>query len=87
MALCMSYRYRMEFYPEIDLLAFMGLYATVSNPALLARFSRCRRWMLAATVVSIMSAFAVMVLYNLSHFGSLQPSQHNGIVQYYMNRF
>ncbi len=35
-AIYMSYRYRMEFYPEIDLLAFLGLYATVSNPDLLA---------------------------------------------------
>jgi hypothetical protein len=31
-AISMSYRYRMEFYPEIDLLAFLGLYATVSDP-------------------------------------------------------
>ena len=65
----MTYRYRMEFYPEIDLLAFLGLYVTVSDPALLARFNRGRRWMLAATVVSVVSAFALMALNKVSDTG------------------
>ncbi len=65
-AIFMSYRYRMEFYPEIDLLAFLGLYATVSNPALLLRFNRYRRWILAAAMVSILSAFAALILYWLT---------------------
>jgi hypothetical protein len=82
----MNYRYRMEFYPEMDLLAFLGLYATVSNPALLARFNRCRRWMLAAAVVSIVSAFAAMVLYKLSDWGPSQPLLRDGVVHYYVHR-
>jgi hypothetical protein len=81
----MCYRYRMEFYPEMDLLAFLGLYVTVSNPALLARFNRCRRWMLAATIVSIVSAFAIMVLYKVSDFGPSQPYLRNGVVHYYLH--
>lgn len=84
-AIYMSYRYRMEFYPEIDLLAFLGLYATVSNPALLVRFNRCRRWMLAAAMVSIVSAFAAMVLYWLSNWGLSQPYVRNGLVHYYLH--
>jgi len=79
----MTYRYRMEFYPEIDLLAFLSLYATVSNPTLLARFNRCRRWMLAATVVSIVSAFAAMLLYKISGPGTTEQYLHNGLVNYY----
>jgi hypothetical protein len=79
----MNYRYRMEFYPEMDLLAFLGLYATIRNPALLARFNRCRRWMLAAAVVSIVSAFAAMVLYKLSDWGPSQPLLRDGVVHYY----
>ena len=84
-AIYMSYRYRMEFYPEIDLLAFLGLYATVSNPVLLARFNRCRRWMLAATATGIASAFALLVLYKLSPWGPSQQLLHNGLVSYYLH--
>jgi len=83
-AVSMNYRYRMEFYPEIDFLAFLGLYATVSNPALLARFNRCKRWMLAATIVSIFSAFAALVLYNFSEFGPAQLILRNGLVHNYL---
>jgi hypothetical protein len=84
MFIYMNYRYRMEFYPEMDLLAFLGLYATVSNPTLLARFNRCRRWMLAAAFVSIVSAFAAMLLYKVSGWGSAQSLLRNGIVHYYL---
>jgi hypothetical protein len=83
-AISMNYRYRMEFYPEIDLLAFLGLYATVSNPVLLARFNRCRRWMLAAAILSIVSAFAIMVLYKLADLGPAQNHLRNGIIHFYM---
>ena len=79
----MTYRYRMEFYPEIDLLAFLGLYVTVSDPALLARFNRGRRWMVAATVVSVVSAFALVALYKVSDSGSSQPYLRNGVAHYY----
>ena len=80
----MSYRYRMEFYPEIDLLAFLGLYATVSDSAMLARFNRCRRWMLAAAMISIVLAFVVMILYKLSVFGPAREPLSKGIVHYYL---
>jgi hypothetical protein len=84
-AIYMSYRYRMEFYPEIDLLAFLGIYVTVSNPDLLARFNRCRRWMLIAAMVSVASAFAAMLLYWFSDFGLSQPYLRNGLVHYYLH--
>jgi hypothetical protein len=82
----MSYRYRMEFYPEIDFLAFLGLYATVTNFDLLARFNRCRRWMLAATLISILSAFAALILYWFSNFGVSQRELPNGLVDHYVHR-
>jgi len=82
-AIYMSYRYRMEFYPELDLLAFLGLYAAVSNPTLLARLIRIRRWIVAAAVVSIVSASASMVLYKLSRFGPSGQYLRHGIVSYY----
>lgn len=86
-AISMNYRYRMEFYPEFDLLAFLGLFATVTNPALLARFNRRRRWMLAALAVTILSAFAELFLYKLSYFGPSQELLRNGIVHFYIESF
>lgn len=82
-AISMNYRYRMEFYPEMDLLAFLGLYATVSDPALLARFNRHRSRMLAATIISIVSAFVAMFLYRHSPFGPAQLYLHNGVFHFY----
>jgi hypothetical protein len=84
-AIYMAYRYRMEFYPEIDLLAFLGIYVTVSNPALTVRFNRCRRWMLAATIISIVSASAAMVLYWFSDWGLSQRYLRSGVVHYYLH--
>ncbi|HEV2474360.1 MAG TPA: hypothetical protein VGS41_16910, partial [Chthonomonadales bacterium] len=86
-AISMNYRYRMEFYPEIDLLAFLGLYATVTNPALLIRFNRRRRWMLGALVVTIVSAFTELFLYKLSYFGPSQELLRHGIVHFYIESF
>jgi hypothetical protein len=87
MAMSMNYRYRMEFYPEIDFLAFLGLYTIVRDPALLARFYRHRRWMLAATVLSLVSASLAMILYKVSDFGPSQPilNNHNGVLHYYLH--
>ena len=66
------HRYRMEFYPEIDFLALLGLYFTVTDRSLLARFARLRRWMTAALAVSILSSLIAIALYDLSE---LSPSQ------------
>jgi len=84
-AISMNYRYRMEFYPEMDLLAFLGLYAIVSNEELLAVFSRWRHWMVAALAVSIAGAFALMILYKLSDWGPSQQYLHDGVVRYYLS--
>jgi hypothetical protein len=84
-AISMNYRYRMEFYPEIDLLAFLGLYATVANGKLLDRFVRSWRWMLAAAIVSVTTAFIAMILYKLSPWGPSQEFLRHGLVQYYLS--
>lgn len=80
-----SYRYRMEFYPLIDLLAFLGLYAVVSDEALLASFSRHWRWMLTATLASVITSFAMLVLYELSDFGPSRQHLQAGILHYYVD--
>jgi hypothetical protein len=77
-AITIAYRYRMEFYPEIDLLAFLGFYAATSSMGALAVLQRYRRWITAATLVSIISAHGALLLYKLSPFGPSQPILHNG---------
>ncbi len=82
-AIYMSYRYRMEFYPEIDFLAFLGLYLTVSDKALLMTFGRFRKWIAAATAVSILASFAALAMYRVSAFGPSQEFLRNGVLNYY----
>ena len=85
-AVSMNFRYRMEFYPEIDLLAFLGLYVTVTDAGLLARFARLRRWMVAALLFTIVGAFAVLVLYKCSETGPSYQLLNRGVAQYYYLR-
>jgi hypothetical protein len=77
-AIYLSYRYRMDFYPEIDLLAFLGFYAATSSAGALAILYRYRRWTIAATLVSIMSAHSMLLLYKRSPFGPSEPFLHSG---------
>jgi hypothetical protein len=83
MAISMNYRYRMEFYPEIDLLAFLGFYAATSRAEALASVYRYRRWITAATLVSVLSAHGELILYKLSGFGPGQDYLRHGILRYY----
>jgi hypothetical protein len=76
-AIYTAYRYRMEFYPEIDLLAFLGFYAATSSAGALAILHRYRSWTIAATLVSIISAHGMLLLYNHSSFGPSQPALHD----------
>ncbi len=84
-AISMNYRYRMEFYPEIDFLSFLALYLTARNPNLLERFNRYRGWMVGATAVSVISAFVVLVLYKFSDLAPSQLHLRNGLVDYYQH--
>ena len=79
----LAYRYRMEFYPEIDFLALLGLYLTVSDDAMLAKFVRFRRWITASLMLSIVSSFAALTLYNLGGTNSQDKDAADGIVHYY----
>jgi hypothetical protein len=79
----MCYRYRMEFYPEIDFLALLGLYFIVTDKNLMTKFARVRRWMSVAVAVSILSSFIAITLYDLSYFGPSQESLRFGVVQFY----
>src|SRR5262249_14326778 len=77
-AIYISYRYRMDFYPEIDLLAFIGFYIATSSAEGLAIFRRYRGLMVAATLVSVISAHGMLLLYKHSPFGPSERFLHDG---------
>lgn len=76
----LSYRYRMEFYPEIDFLAFLGLYMVLVDDKLRAMYERRRIWMEAALIVSVVASFACLFLYLFAPFGPAQDWVHRGVV-------
>jgi hypothetical protein len=85
-AVHMSYRYRMEFYPEIDLLAFLGFYSVVSDARLGQRLLHWSRSMVGALAVSTVSSVAILALFYLSGPGAQQLQLRQGIVHYYQER-
>ena len=56
-AVYLAYRYRMEFYPEIEFLVLLGLFFVVRDSAMLAIFARWRRWLMGLLVVGISASF------------------------------
>jgi hypothetical protein len=62
----LAYRYRMEFYPLIDLLACLGLYSTLNKEGTLAISRKLQRWLAAALAASILFSFLGLSLYDLS---------------------
>lgn len=79
----MAYRYRMEFYPEIDLLAFLGLYGTVTSERMLGMVDRHRRWMKTALLVSVASTCLTLGLYITGGMGPPHEFLAEGIWNYY----
>lgn len=77
-----AYRYRMEFYPEIGFVVFLGLYLTVTDPGVLALFARFRKWITATLAISIVSSFFFLFLVDV---GLPMPPVigGRGLVDYY----
>jgi hypothetical protein len=82
-AIDMTYRYRMEFSPEINLLAFLGFYVATNSKGPLAILHRYRGWIIAATIISVLSAHAALLLYKLSSLGPAQRYLRDGVFAYY----
>ena len=80
------FRYRLEFYPELEFLAFLGLFLTVTDPAMLLKFTRCRRWLAAALLVSVFASMTAFVLSNLSGDEAPQLLLQHGVVNYYKDQ-
>jgi cbb3-type cytochrome oxidase subunit 3 len=81
-AMWVAYRYRMEFYPEFQFLAFLGLYLTVTDDKMLALFARFRKGIIAALVLSVASSFFFLFLVDV---GLPMPPAYGGrpLVAYY----
>ncbi len=82
-AIWAAYRYRTEFYPEIEFLAFLGLYLTVTDEKMLALFGRFRNWMAAAVAVSIVSSLLSLALLDVGQPIPPEPDPQ-GLVHYYL---
>ena len=83
MAIALAYRYRLEFYPLLELLAFIGFARLVVSGG-----ARARRWCAVGAVVSIVAAQAMWVLSMLSPFGPVGGVVGKaGVVAFYRSLF
>jgi hypothetical protein len=86
-AINMAYRFRMEFYPEIDLLALLGFYVAAREGGVLSAGSGAIRWyprgIAAATLISIASAHITLLLYKMLLFGPAQIYLRHGVAHLY----
>jgi hypothetical protein len=82
-AIWAAYRYRTEFYPEIEFLAFLGLYFTLTSETMLARFVCFRKWVAAAVAVSIITSLFSLALLDVGQPIPPEPDPQ-GLVHYYL---
>jgi hypothetical protein len=72
-ALAMTFRYRMEFYPLLELLALLAL-ACSPVVARAGASARGRRALIVLAVVSVVVAHALVLLYKATTLGNLDPA-------------
>jgi hypothetical protein len=80
-AISMCFRYRMDFYPLFEFLAFVGV-ATYGAADEVPRWAS-RRILIPLLIVSIVVSHLEMALYRLSDLGPAQRFVASGVVQYY----
>jgi hypothetical protein len=76
MAMALTFRYRMEFYPGFDFLALFGLLALADKFA-----ARPRRWSIVCGLmvgISILSAHAFLLAYKIGPWGDSERVQRTG---------
>ncbi len=80
----MTYRYRIEFYPEIDFLTLLGLSLFLTQKGSLTRSATTRFIFGTALAISIVSSTAALMLHDMSDEGA-EPEEilSPGVVQYY----
>jgi len=80
----LTYRYRIDFCPEIDFLALLGLYVTVTDEAILKKFARFRKGFNSALAISVLASVLGLTLHIVSDEGA-EPEEilSQGVVHYY----
>jgi len=90
MAIGLAFRYRMEFYPLFDLVAFLGLYGLVSEyghlgTGLAGKINNAIDY---SSWVQMGTSHVLAVLYAVSPFGDPAPTTYpNGVVHKYVELF
>jgi hypothetical protein len=84
-AIALAFRYRLEFYPFLELAALVG-FAELASDARLG--VKARGWIAAGVIVSVVAAQAMWVLTMLSPFGPAQSVVGpGGVVAFYLSEF
>jgi hypothetical protein len=80
----MTYRYRIEFYPEMDFLTLLGLYLLLTRETSVVKSAAVRLVFSIALTVSIVSSGAALMLHDMSDEGA-EPEEilSHGVVRYY----
>jgi hypothetical protein len=82
-AMGMTYRYRMDFFPLLEFVSFLAI-PCLSREYAVHRMARgLRISLVVATIVGIVAAHVILVLYKLSPLGPGQMHLHEGIVNVY----
>lgn len=82
-AMGMTYRYRMDFLPLLEFVSFLAI-PCLSREYAVHRMARgLRISLVVATIVGIVAAHVILVLYKLSPLGPGQMHLHEGIVNLY----
>jgi hypothetical protein len=84
-AISMSFRYRMEFYPLFELGALLGLFMLSSRPAPARARTKATVW--AGAISGIVACHILLLLYKLSAFGpATRLVEPDGVVAYYLRQ-
>ncbi|HEX3881416.1 MAG TPA: hypothetical protein VHW66_02040 [Stellaceae bacterium] len=84
-AIALAFRYRLEFYPFLELAALVG-FAELASDARLG--AKARGWIAAGVIVSVVAAQAMWVLTMLSPFGPAQSVVGpGGVTVFYLSEF
>jgi hypothetical protein len=80
----MTYRYRIEFYPELDFLTLLGLYSFMTQQTAITKSAAIRKVFSAALAISILTSTAALMLHDISDEGaSPEDLLSHGVVRYY----
>ncbi len=80
----MTYRYRIEFYPELDFLTLLGLYLLVTQKTAFTKSAAIRKVFHAAFAISILTSVAALMLHDISDEGAVpEEILSPGVVRYY----